>query len=299
MVITGGTGGIGYYSAIGIAATGVPVIVTGRSTDRGEAAARQIRDASGNPNVTFVRGDFSSLDGVDALASSLLDACGGEIGVLVNNVGYTGNEEVTSVDGIEMCFFVNVVAVHRLTMALLPALLASGPGARVLNVSGGDDPAAVDVENLQCEKSGFQGLMTYKHSKSVLEALSVAMAGELEPQGVSVNVLFPGRASTEMTRALSCAGLPGPIKCCYPCFVCMFLDDGGKGAEKAARTTIWLATSDELEGGVTGRYYDTNQKERKMDPTAYDANVHARILEAIREATQAHDGAVKVVEIDR
>ena len=199
------------------------MVVTGRSVEGGEVATRRIVQEGGNSQVSFVRGDLSSLDGVDTLASMLMDACGGEIDVLVNNAGYTGNEPRDSVDGIEMCFAGNVVAVRRLTLALLPALLASGR-ARVMNVTGGVDAAAVDVDNLRAEK-GFQGLMTFKYSKSVLEALSMAMAGELEPHGISVNVLFPGRASTVMTRALCCSGLPGPIKCCYPCFVCMFLDD--------------------------------------------------------------------------
>jgi NAD(P)-dependent dehydrogenase (short-subunit alcohol dehydrogenase family) len=61
----------------------------------------------------------------------------------------------------------------------------------VLHVTGGDKPAAIDVDNLQA-KRGFSGLMTYTHSKSILEAMSMALAEALEPQGV--NVIFPGHA---------------------------------------------------------------------------------------------------------
>ena len=71
----------------------------------------------------------------------------------------------------------------------------------------------IDVDNLQAEK-GFKGLMTMAHSKSVLESMSIALARKLEPDGVAVNCVYPGRASTEMTRSLTAAGTPWPFKCC-------------------------------------------------------------------------------------
>ena len=56
---------------------------------------------------------------------------------------------------------------------------------RVLNVSGGDAPARIDVNNIEAEKD-FRGIMTYTHSKSVLEAMSVALAQDMKPTNVSV-----------------------------------------------------------------------------------------------------------------
>ena len=173
-----------------------------------------------------------------------------------------------------MHFAVNVLAPWRLAHALRPALEAA-PAARVLNVTGGDKPAAVDADNLQAEK-GFKGLMTYTHAKSAMESMSMVLARELEPAGVTVNVVFPGRASTSMTRSLSSQSLPGMMKLMLPIFRMMFAEDGGKSAAKAARSTIWGATTPELEG-VTGRYFDTNMKERRLHPTAYDEQVQARI----------------------
>ncbi len=172
----------------------------------------------------------------------------------------------------------NVLAPWRLTLALLPALRAAD-SPRVLNITGGDKPAAVDPDNLQAEK-GFRGLMTYQHSKSVMEAMSMALAKRLEDEGVTVNVLFPGRASTAMTGSLSAKALPGVMKLMYPLFKLLFKEDGGKSAEKAARSTIWGATSPELDG-VTGRYFDTNSNEQKLHSTAYDPQVQDRILAVI------------------
>lgn len=280
VVITGGTGGIGFQSALGIAKTGARTLLTGRNRERGEAAVQRVIEETGNDEVELVLGDVSSIAGVDDLAAALLGRTP-RIDVLVNNAGYLGSELRNSHDGVEMHFAVNVLAPWRLTLAVKPALKAAHK-ARVLNVTGGDKPAAIDLENLQAEK-GFRGLMTYTHSKSAMEAMSMALAHELEPEGIDVNVVFPGRASTAMTRSLSMSALPGPMKLMYPFFKLFFADDGGKSAAKAARSTVWAATAPELEG-VTGRYYDTHMNEQRLHPTAYDPDVQACILDVITAA---------------
>lgn len=278
VVITGGTGGIGLQSAMGIAKTGGRIIITGRDRARGETAQQRIVEESGNPAVELVVGDVSSMAGIDALAAELIDRFD-HIDVLVNNAGYLGNELNTSDDGLEMHFAVNVVAPWRLTLALLNPL-KRGNKPRVLNITGGDKPGAIDPDNLQAEK-GFRGLMTYTHSKSTLEAMSLALARKLEPEGVSVNVLFPGRASTAMTRSLSADALPGAMRLMYPLLRLLFKDDDGKSAAKAASSTIWGATSSALDG-LTGRYFDTKTKEQKLHPTAYDQEIQTRIVAAIQ-----------------
>lgn len=281
IVITGGTGGIGYQSALKLAGTGARILITGRNQARGEAARDQIRAKSGNDRVELVVGDVSSIAGIDALAEALMERVE-HVDVLVNNAGYMGSDFKTSEDGLEMHFAVNVLAPRRLTMALLPALKRAEEG-RVLNVTGGDKPARIDADNLQAEK-GFKGLMTYTHSKSAMEAMSMSLSRALEPEGVTVNVIFPGRASTAMTGSLSAKSLPGVMKIMLPFFKLMFADDGGKSAAKAARSTIWGATSDDLKG-VTGRYFDTHTKEQKLHATAYDAQVQAHILSVIESAS--------------
>ena len=135
VVITGGTGGIGVQSALGIAKTGAHLFITGRNRERGEAARQRIIDETGNDGVELVVGDVSSIDGIDALAQALLERVE-RIDVLVNNAGYLGRTLEYSDDGVEMHFAVNVLAPWRLTWALLPALRAAGE-ARVLNITGG------------------------------------------------------------------------------------------------------------------------------------------------------------------
>jgi hypothetical protein len=77
-------------------------------------------------------------------------------------------------DGLARALLERLVPL-RLALALLPALKATAD-PRVLNVTGGDKPARIDADNLQAEV-GFKGLMTYTHSKSVMEAMSMIFEG--------------------------------------------------------------------------------------------------------------------------
>ena len=144
-------------------------------------------------------------------------------------------------------------------------------------------PAKIDIDNLQAEK-GFKGLMTYTHSKSILEAMSMLLAQELESDNICVNVVFPGRASTAMTQSLSLKLLPGAMKLMYPFFRLFFREDGGKSAARAAKSTIMATISPDITG-VTGTYFDTHSKQHDLHATAYDASVHNQIREVIRTAT--------------
>ena len=76
VLITGGTGGIGRATALGLAAMGAHLAITGRDFGRAEDAAREIRAASGGPVDVFVA-DMSSQSEVRRLAW-LPQPCPGE-----------------------------------------------------------------------------------------------------------------------------------------------------------------------------------------------------------------------------
>ena len=277
VVITGATSGIGYYSALEIAKLGAHVILVGRNSERGKSAVEGITKESGNSEIEFIMGDVSTKKGVSQLADCI-DQSVSKIDVLINNAGYLGNTLIYNEDGLEMHFAVNVVAPWNLAHALLPKLKSS-LSPRVLNISGGDKPAAIVPTNLQAEKK-FRGLMTYTHSKSILEAMSIALSKRLESENVSVNIVFPRRASTLMTQSLTTKGLPGPMKIMMPFFKLFFRSDGGKSAHKASQSTVFVATDSSLEG-VTGRYFDTKSNEQVLHSSAYDEHIQKQIIDAI------------------
>ncbi|MBC8162998.1 MAG: SDR family NAD(P)-dependent oxidoreductase, partial [Roseiflexaceae bacterium] len=172
VLITGGTGGIGQQTAIGIAKLGAQVVVTGRDKARGEAGVAAIQRASGNPHVTLLLGDLSLQAGVRQVATAFT-ANHARLDVLINNAGLLETQRRLTSDGIEADFAVNVIAPFLLTHLLRDVLAASRP-ARVITVSGGM-PQPIDLANLQAERR-FVGLPHYSHTKSAMHAMSISFA---------------------------------------------------------------------------------------------------------------------------
>jgi NAD(P)-dependent dehydrogenase (short-subunit alcohol dehydrogenase family) len=86
VLVTGGTGGIGKATAAGLAALGARVGITGRDLARAEAAATDIRAATGSHAVDAFAADLSAQAGVRRLAAQVLDTYP-RLNVLVDNVG--------------------------------------------------------------------------------------------------------------------------------------------------------------------------------------------------------------------
>ena len=178
VLITGGTGGIGKATAIGLAALGARVAITGRDRERAEAAAAEIRDATGNPLVDAFAADLSSQAEVRRLAAQVLDAYP-RLDVLINNVGgFWATRHVTA-DGLERTFAVNHLAAFLLTDLLLDRLKASAP-ARVVTVSSGaQSMGSIDFGDLQGERS-YSGQTAYNQSKLASVMFTYELARRLE-----------------------------------------------------------------------------------------------------------------------
>lgn len=256
VLLTGGTSGIGFASARALARLGFSVTVTGRDPARGEAAVAALRDETGNPDIALLLGDLTSRQGVEALARGWR-ARGRALDVLVHNAGLMPGALQRSEDGLETGFAVNVAAPLRLTRALEASLSAR---ARVVSLTGGEHPSRLELDNLQGERR-FVALSLYSHHKLVMMATMRELARRMSGSGRTVNVCYPGQASTAMTRAVRATDLPPAMRLFYPIFRWLTRDDGGRSAERASRATVHLASSPALEG-VTGRYFDTNARER-------------------------------------
>src|SRR6185437_10952148 len=163
VLVTGGTAGIGKATAVGLAALGARVAITGRDRIRAEAAAADIRAASGNPAVDVFTADMSAQAEVRRLAGEVLDAYP-RLDVLVNNVGGFWATRRATVDGLEHTFAVNHLAGFLLTELLLERLKASAP-ARVVTVSSGAQAMGrLDFADLQAEHE-YSGQRAYNASK--------------------------------------------------------------------------------------------------------------------------------------
>jgi NAD(P)-dependent dehydrogenase (short-subunit alcohol dehydrogenase family) len=151
VLVTGSTGGIGRATALGLAAIGAHVAITGRDRRRTEAAARELRSAAGGQVDAFVA-DLSSQSEVRRLADEVLGSLA-RIDVLVNNAGGYWHTRHVTADGLEHTFALNHLAPFLLTNLLLDRLRASAP-ARVVTVSSNAHTAGrIEFDDLQSEQS--------------------------------------------------------------------------------------------------------------------------------------------------
>ena len=132
-VVTGASSGIGLYTALGLARSGMRVVMTGRDRGRTEAARRFVTEQSRSDRVEIALGDFSRLAEVRRLADDILSRCQ-RLDLLVNNAGLLSPKYRLSGDGFELTFAVNHLAPFLLTNLLLDRLRASAP-ARIVTVA--------------------------------------------------------------------------------------------------------------------------------------------------------------------
>lgn len=280
VLITGATGGIGKQTALALAKMGAQVIVTGRNKTSGEEAVAEIRQASSNPNIHLFLADLSTQAGVRSLADEF-KARYDHLDVLINNAGLAASARKLTEDGIESNFAVNVAAPFLLIHLLMDSLKAS-PSARVINLMGGDVPAKLDMDNLQSERS-FDGLNSYSQSKLAMMVVTYEFAQRT--QGVTINVCYPGQASTNMTRSVTADMFPGIARFIFPIFKLMVREDGGRSAKKASRSSVYLASAAEVEG-VSGKYFDTNCKVANFPVPVLNQSIRQRLWEVVKQAAR-------------
>lgn len=264
VLVTGGTGGIGKATAVGLAALGARVGVTGRDRARAERAAADIRAASGNDAVDVFIAELSSQAEVRRLAADVLQAYP-RLDVLVNNVGGFWAHRQLTADGLERTFALNHLAPFLLTNLLLDRVKQSAP-ARIVTVSSGAQAMGkIDFDDLMSERK-YSGQRAYNQSKLANVMFTYELARRLGGTGVTATVLHPG-----VVRTAFGAEDPTPMMGALTFAARPFM----KTPEQGAATAIHLASSPDVEG-VTGRYF-ANRKPKTSSRASYDTAAAARL----------------------
>ncbi len=280
-VVTGATSGIGEVAAIDLARRGARVLIVGRSAERCAATLERVRQAAGgDPSMTesFVA-DLSSQAEVRRLADEIGKRCD-RLDILLNNAGgmFLAREE--SADGIEMTLALNHLSYFLLTDRLLP-LLKAGAAARIVNVaSDAHRGGRIDFDDIQLRRN-YGGWRAYQQSKLANILFTFELARRLEGTGITANALHPGFVRTRFFQDFT--GWVGFI-------IKLGARVAAIGPEAGARTSIYLATSPEVEG-VTGRYF---VKCRPVNPSPRSRDrATAERLWRLSEELTGHAAAVR------
>lgn len=294
-LVTGATVGIGKVTARELARRGATVILVGRNRQRCEAVVETIRDVTGNPNVDFLVADLSSQADIRRLAGEFRERHD-RLHVLTNNAGALFALRHESVDGIEMTLALNHLNYFLLTNLLLDALKAGAP-SRIVNVASDahevvssfdfDDPQARTRRGLRAYGSSeaasllftmflpmrHPAFLRYGETKLANLLFTYELARRLEGTGVTANALHPGFVSTGFTAGNGAFGW-----CMRRWAGLLALDP-----EKGARTSIYLATSPEVEG-ITGRYF-VKERPAASSPASSDEEAARRLWRLSEEWT--------------
>ncbi|XXG85316.1 hypothetical protein AAC387_Pa11g0415 [Persea americana] len=261
-VVTGANSGIGFTTAEGLASRGATVYMVCRSKERGEAALLKIQSTTGNRNVHLEVCDLSSVIEIKSFASrfSSKDL---PLHILVNNAGLIEQNRVTTSEGFELNFAVNVMGTYAMTELIVPLLEKAESKARVITVSSGGMYTAPLTGDLQFSENNFDGTLQYARNKRVQVALTEKWAEMYKNKGIGFYSMHPGWAETPGVAK----SLPGFSKA---------LSGKLRTSQEGADTIIWLALQPK-EKLVSGAFYFDRAEAPKHLPFAGTAGSHALI----------------------
>jgi NAD(P)-dependent dehydrogenase (short-subunit alcohol dehydrogenase family) len=277
-LVTGATDGHGRAVAAQLARRGADVVLLGRNPEKcrqvqAEITAEIAAGGNGGKSPEILLCDLSSRAEVDRAADEYL-ASGRPLHVLVNNAGLVTLHREESVDGHELGFAVNYLAMFQLTLRLLPRLLESPP-ARIVNVSSDTYKIGkLDLDDLPLHS--YSAAKSYSRSKLAIVYFTIELARRLEAQaaaGISVNAVDPGPVASNIG-----ANNPGLLyRMVGPMIRHLF-----PSADRAARTAMMLATDPTLADRSGGYYRSLAHRE---NPLAFDAELSHRLWQISAELT--------------
>jgi retinol dehydrogenase-12 len=278
-LVTGGTAGVGFYIALGLAARGTRVFVTARNEPRGQEAVSRIRTLAGHDAIELIVADASSVKGNTVLAETLSSRLP-RLDLLVNNAGRVISTRTESVDGIEATLALNFLGAFALTTRLLP-LLSRSPAARIVNVVSSafkmwkGDP----FDDLEAHRR-YVAIDIHARAKLLNLLFTLALARRLAGSSTVANAVNPGMAWTPGIEALTPEAVP-QWRFIWP-VVRWF--QRRASAQDAAGGPLLLATSSSL-AQVSGRYFD-EMKEKRLPGNVLDATLQDRAW-ALGESLEA------------
>ena len=271
VLVTGANQGIGKASAVALGKLGARLVLACRNTEKGRAAVADLR-REGAQDVELLVGDLGSQSDVRRLASEF-KAKYDRLDVLLNNAGVLVTTRRSTVDGIEETFAVNHLGYFLLTHLLLDVLKASAP-SRVVSVSSeAHRRARMRWDDLEFKAGPYSAFAAYGQSKLANILFTRELAQRLAGTGVTANCLHPGVVASGFGHTYG-GVVSAVLRVASPFLI---------APEKGARTSVFLASSPEVEG-VSGKYFD-KCRERRPSAEALAEGAPERLWAIIEEKT--------------
>ena len=236
-VVTGGYSGLGLETTRALVGAGAEVVVPAR---RPQAAEDAVGDLKG---VDVGEVDLGDLDSVASFADGFL-ASGRTIDVFIGNAAIMACPETRVGPGWEAQFATNHLGHYALVNRLWPAIDKTG-GARVVCVSSsGHRNSGIRWDDVMWEH-GYDKWKAYGQAKTANALFAVHLDALGKEAGVRAFSLHPGGILTPLQRHIPKEEM---VKLGW-------IDEDGnplnpsfKSPEQGAATTVWAATSPQLEG---------------------------------------------------
>jgi 3-oxoacyl-[acyl-carrier protein] reductase len=187
-IVTGASRGIGRGIALQLASRGAHVVAGARDQNASQTVAA-IEAAGGRADFASV--DVTNSESIDAMVKATLQRHG-QINILVNNAGIARDQLMLRMkrEDWDQVIATNLTAAFTCSQAVAKAMIKQRSG-RIISISS------------VVGQMGNAGQANYAASKAGLIGFSKALARELAPRNITVNVVTPGLIETDMTRAIT------------------------------------------------------------------------------------------------
>ncbi|HEY0235433.1 MAG TPA: oxidoreductase [Afipia sp.] len=240
-VVTGGYAGIGLETTKALLSAGAQVVVPARDHDK---AAKALQNLKG---VELLPLDLIDPASVDSFAGRFL-AAHSTLHLLINNAGIMASPLTRDARGYESQFATNHLGHFQLTARLWPALKKAN-GARVVELSSrGHMRGAVDFDDPNFERRAYDRWEAYGQSKTANSLFAVALDKRGVAHGVRAFAVHPGGIITELTKYMSQEEIQATGHVDKDGKPIIDPSRGMKSPQQGAATSIWCATSPQLDG---------------------------------------------------
>ncbi len=240
-VLTGATGGIGRWIALGLVQADFHLVIVCRDRARGQALEQWLAQRAASQVSTELQiADLTSLAETRRVGESIALAHPA-VSLLVNNAGMFSAHRRLTAEGREQVLAVNHLSPYVLVDTLEPALRAGAP-ARIINVgSSTSDNGGIDAQRLERPRRfsvhGWNMVRAYRESKLAMMLTTFARAERLKGSGVVANVVHPGTVATGLIRERGIIGLAWKIMAPF----CLNEEQGARTPLFAALDPAWAA----------------------------------------------------------